>query len=159
MINIAINKLKTKKYIIQGLLFSIFFLVIYLILDYLNYRETVSKPSLILIVINIVINLLMAFLGAILMNLSTIMMELKTKGDGGANLGFVSIILGIFTYGCTSCVVTFLAAVGISFSPAIFPFIYVLNGLLYKFLSLGLIVLGLYLVVRNINKGVCKIKY
>ena len=158
MINYAFSKLKERKYVIQGLIFFSVFLLLYLILDYLNYREAINKPTNIWIITNIFINLVMASLSMLLMNLSTIMLEIKLSGDKGSNLGFFSIIFGIFTYGCTSCVVTFLAAVGISFSPTIFPFITIWYGILYKILSLVLLLLGLVLVTRNIAYGKCKIK-
>lgn len=158
MINYALLKLKERKYIIQGLIFFTIFLFLYLILDYLNVRDLDDLPSNLWFSSNVLLNILMAFLSAILMNLSTVMVVLKSSGERSANLGFFSVLFGILTYGCTSCVVTFFAAIGISFSPTIFPFIGVLNGMIYKFLSLGLILLGLSLVLYNINKGTCKVK-
>jgi len=158
MTKFAFNKLKTKKYIIQGIIFFIAFFFLYSILDYLNVREMSKTPSNMWILSNIILNLIMGLTTALLMNLSTIMVELKSGGDTGSRLGFFSVFFGIFTYGCTSCVVTFLAAVGISFSPTIFPFIHVLDGMLYKFLSLILLGIGLFIVLWNIEKGVCKVK-
>lgn len=158
MISYAFNKLKERKYILQGLIFFFLFLTIYFVLDYLNYREATIKPSTTWIVVNSFINIIMASLSMLLMNMSTIMVSLKAGGDAGTNVGFFSILFGIFTYGCTSCVVTFLAAVGISFSPTIFPFIDVWNGFLYKLLSLILLMIGLFFVLRNIKKGTCKVK-
>lgn len=158
MIGFAFERLKTKKYIIQGLIFFTIFFSLYLILDYLNVRESVDKPSNLWILSNILLNVLMGFASALLMNLSTVMVELKASGEGASNLGFFSVLFGILTYGCTSCVVIFFSAIGISFSPAIFPFINVLHGMLYKFLSLALIGLGLTLVLHNIAKGKCKVK-
>ena len=158
MIRFAFERLKTKKYIIQGLIFFIIFFGLYLILDYLNVRELTDRPSNIWIISNILLNIVMGLSSALLMNLSTVMVELKASGEGASNLGFFSVLFGILTYGCTSCVVIFLSAVGISFSPAIFPFINVLHGMLYKFLSLALIALGLTLVLYNIAKGKCKVK-
>lgn len=158
MIKFAFDKLKTRKYIIQGIIFFVVFFFLYLVLDYLNIREMTKEPSTLWIVSNVILNLIMGFTTALLMNLSTVMVELKSGGDTGSRLGFFSVFFGIFTYGCTSCVITFLAAVGISFSPTIFPFIHVLDGMLYKFLSLGLLSLGLFIVLWNIEKGVCKVK-
>lgn len=158
MIKFAFSKLKEKKYLIQGAIFLIMFLVLYFILDWLNYREAIIKPSTTWIVVNGFLNVIMATLSTLLMNLSTIMVEIKATGDKGANFGFISIIFGIFTYGCTSCVVIFLAAIGISFSPTIFPFIDVWHGILYKLLSLVLIGIGFGFVLYNIARGRCKIK-
>lgn len=158
MISYSLSQLKLKKYILLQIAFFTFFIVIYSILDWLNYRESIIKPSTIWIITNIFVNIIIAISSTLLMTLSTIMVELKTKGDAGSNLGFFSIIFGIFTYGCTSCVVTFLAAIGISFSPTIFPLIGVWYGFLYKLFSLVLIGIGLLLVFRNIKKGTCKVK-
>jgi len=158
MITYAFNKLKEKKYIIQGIIFFILFLTIYLVLDYLNYRESTNKPSNTWLVVNILLDMIMAFGSMLLMNLSTVMVEIKASGDKGANLGFISIVFGIFTYGCTGCVVAFFAAIGLSFSPTIFPFIDVWHGFLYKLLSLVLLGLGFGIVLYNIARGKCKVK-
>lgn len=159
MINFAFLKLKEKKYIIQGIIFFLVFFALYLILDYLNYQEATIKPTTTWIVVNIFVNLIMASVSTLLMNLSTIMVEIKATGDRGANLGFISIIFGIFTYGCTGCVVVFLSAIGIAFSPTIFPFIHIWHGFLYKLLSLVLIGIGLTLVIHNIARGKCKVNF
>lgn len=158
MIRYAFERMKTKKYIIQGSIFFIIFFGLYLILDYLNVRELTVKPSNLWIISNIILNIIMGLSSALLMNLSTVMVELKSSGESASNLGFFSVLFGILTYGCTSCVVIFFSAIGISFSPAIFPFINVLNGMIYKFLSLALIGLGLTLVLYNIAKGKCKVR-
>ncbi len=162
MLKHAFLQLKEKKYLIQSILFFIFFLGIYIILDYLNYRENYLKnsltPSVLWIVSNLLLNLIMSLLSALLMSLSTIMVSLKVGGESASNLGFLSILFGIFTYGCTGCVVVFFSAIGLAFSPTIFPFIEVGDGILYKFLSLILIGIGFYIVSRNIVKGQCKVK-
>lgn len=161
MITLAFNKLKKKKYLIQGLIFLGFFLLIYFILDYLNVRELAKeniRPSNLWLVSNFLLNLIMALLATLLINLSNAMLDLRVRGDGGSNLGFFSILFGIFTYGCTSCVVTFLAAIGIAFVPStIFPFIGVGHGILYKLLSLVLIIIGLMFVTYNIKYAKCKL--
>lgn len=162
MVNLAFKKLLDKKYLIQGIIFFLFFGLLYFILDYLNIRELNKNditPSQLWFISNILLNLLMSFLAMLLLNLSNVMLELRINGDSGSNLGFFSIFFGILTYGCTSCVITFFAAIGISFIPsAIFPFIDVGYGILYKLLSLVLIVVGLLIVIYNIKYARCKIK-
>lgn len=160
MITYAFTKLKEKKYIIQGIIFFIIFLGLYFILDYLNYREAAKEfntPSVTWVLVNAFLNIIMAFFSMLLMNLSTVMVEMKAV-DRGSNFGFISIIFGIFTYSCTSCVVIFLSALSITFVPtAIFPFIGVWHGFLYKLLSLALIGVGFALVLHNIARGKCKV--
>lgn len=158
MIEYAIKKLYSKKYIISGVFLFIIFLGLYITLDYLNIRDNTDKVLTSWIIINVFINIVIALFSSILLNLSTIMLELKLPGDKASNLGFFSILFGILTYGCTSCVVIFFTSIGIAFSPSIFPLIDVYYGIIYKLISLLLVFIGLLLVLRNIKKGVCKIK-
>ena len=155
MLEAAIQLQKTKKYIIQGTLFFSFFILIYTLLDGLNmsYSNMVLEYGIYLVVINITLNIVMSLLSAILMNLSTAMVELKGKEGKGSTFGFFSIIFGVFTYGCTSCVIAFLASVGIAFSVIALP----LAGLPYKLLSLVLILIGLVWITKEIKNGKCKV--
>src|SRR5690554_6051990 len=99
MIRYAFERMKTKKYIIQGSIFFIIFFGLYLILDYLNVRELTVKPSNLWIISNIILNIIMGLSSALLMNLSTVMVELKSSGESASNLGFFSVLFGILTYG------------------------------------------------------------
>src|SRR5690554_1944303 len=156
MIKQAFTLLKTRKYIIQSIIFMLLFLIIYFIVDYLNmsYSQMAFEFGTYLVVINVIMNILMALLSTLLMSLSTAMVEIKGKESKASNLGFVSVLFGILTYGCTSCVIAFFAAIGISFSVIALP----LAGFPYKIISLVLIVLGLGIVIRQIHSGVCEIK-
>ncbi|CAM3602119.1 hypothetical protein ERUR111494_02305 [Erysipelothrix urinaevulpis] len=153
----AIDLLKTKKYMIQGIAFSLVFMFIYTLIDSFNMSYTVMSHTFgfYLVIINIVINLVMAMLSALLMNLSSAMVILKGNEAKGANLSFVSILFGILTYGCTPCVIAFFANIGITFSVFVLP----LAGLPYKLFSLLLIGIGLWWTKREIDKGVCKVKF
>ena len=155
MFILALKNLKQRKYLIQALLFFITFMVIYSIIDSLNMSmsEMVETYGLYLVIINITLNIVMSLLAALLMHLSTSMVELKGKDSKGANLGFLSILFGIFTYGCTSCVIAFLASVGIAFSVITLP----LAGLPYKFISLILIVLGVLYIRYELEHSKCKV--
>lgn len=155
MLEAAIKLQKTKKYIIQGLLFFSFFILIYTLLDGLNmsYANMVLEYGTFLVVINIILNVVMSLLSAVLMNLSTAMVELKGKEGKGSSFGFFSILFGIFTYGCTTCVIAFLASIGIAFSVIALP----LAGLPYKLLSLVFIVIGLIWITKEIQHGKCKV--
>ena len=155
MFELAFSMQKNKKYVIQGLIFLALFLVIFFVVDSLNmsYPEMIQVYGLYLVIINIILNILMSLLSALLMNLSTAMVELKGKEGLSSNLGFFSVLFGILTYGCTSCVIAFFAAIGITFSVVVLP----LAGLPYKLVSLLLILLGLFLIRRELTKGACKI--
>lgn len=151
----ALKLQKTKKYIIQGSLFFSFFLFIYFIVDSLNmsYQEMKSTYGVYLVVLNITLNIVMSLLSAVLMNLSTSMVELKGKEGKATNFGFFSVLFGILTYGCTSCVIAFFAAVGVTFSVIVLP----LAGLPYKLISFLLVLLGLFFIKKEISTGTCKI--
>lgn len=157
MITIALQRLKTRKNIQQGLLFFAVFLLIYTMVDGLNmsYAEMGETYGSSLVFINILLNLVMAGLSAFLMNLSTIMATLKGKEAVGSNLGFLSVLFGILTYGCTPCVIAFFANLGIAFSVIALP----LAGLPYKFISLLLILVGIAVTLWEIEKGKCKVRY
>lgn len=155
MIKQAFTLLKTRKYIIQSIIFMLLFLIIYFIVDYLNmsYSQMAIEFGTYLVVMNVIMNILMALLSTLLMSLSTAMVEIKGKESKASNLGFVSVLFGILTYGCTSCVIAFFASIGITLSVIALP----LAGFPYKLISLALILVGLWIVLWQIHKGVCKI--
>lgn len=157
MLQEAFKLLKTKKYIIQAVVFSILFMLMYTLIDSFNMSYTLMSNSYgsYLVVLNIALNFIMAGLSALLMNLSSAMVLLKGKDSVGSNMSFVSILFGIFTYGCTPCVIAFFANIGITFSVFVLP----LAGLPYKLVSLLLLGIGLWWTMREIEKGVCKVKY
>lgn len=156
MFTLALEKQKSKKYIIQGLMFFFVFNLIYFIVDSLNmsYTEMIATYGLYLVIINITLNVTMSFFSAVLMNLSTAMVELKGKEGKASNFGFFSVLFGILTYGCTSCVIAFFASVGIAFSVIALP----LAGLPYKLISLVLIAIGLFWMKKELDKGACQVK-
>lgn len=151
----ALKLQKSKKFILQGSLFFLLFLIIYFTVDYLNMSYLVMKETygLYLVIINILLNIVMSFLSSFLMNLSTAMVILKGKEGKASNFGFLSVLFGILTYGCTSCVIAFFASIGIAFSVVALP----LAGLPYKLISLLLISIGLIWIRKEIEKGSCNI--
>ncbi|MCD8519521.1 MAG: hypothetical protein LRY24_01290 [Erysipelotrichaceae bacterium] len=148
--------LKTKKYLLQGLAFLTFFMIIYTMLDGFNMsydqmRETYGSG---LVITNISLNFIMALLTALLLNMSTANAALKGgKDTKGSNLGFISVLFGVLTYGCTPCVIAFFGSLGIAFSVIALPF----AGLPYKFISLGLILVGLIWTRHEIKTSTCTI--
>lgn len=155
MLKTVLSKLKTKKYFMAMLGYFVFFIALYTILDYLNtpYPLMSETYGWWLVLINILLNSVMAALSAFLIAATTAQFDFSKRSSKGANASYFSIIFGIFTYGCTPCVISFLAAIGISFSVAVLP----LAGLPYKFMSLGLLLIGLVWVLVAISKTTCKI--
>lgn len=156
MLTLALTQLKTKKMILQGFFLIVIFLFLYWMIDNLNlsYVQMARDYGLWLVILNLGLNLLMALGSALMLNLSTVMAQLKGKESLGSNLSFVSVLFGILTYGCTPCVIAFFASVGIAFSVVALPY----AGLPYKFISLGLIGIGIGWTLWEIQNGKCKIK-
>ena len=135
----------------QKLTFFIIFIGMYTLLDSFNmsYTEMTQQYGLYLAIINISINLFLAYMSASMLSMSADQFqELK-----GANLSFVSIVFGIFTYGCTPCVIAFMGTLGITFSVAVLP----LGGLPYKLVSVALIIIGYLWTQREIKSLTCEI--
>lgn len=151
----ATKMMTQRKYIIQFSMFAAIFAVLYFLIDYLNmpYQEMFSTFGWYLVAINVFLNLLMAVSSAFLMHLSTTMIQLRGKEGKGYTFGFLSILFGMLTYGCTPCVIAFFASVGIAFSVVALP----LAGLPYKFISLLLISLGLLWIRYELNHSSCKV--
>ncbi len=135
----------------QRLLFFLVFITMYTLLDSFNmsYQAMIEQYGLYLVLINITLNLFMSGLSAIMVSSA----GSQIKEPKGANLSFASIVFGIFTYGCTTCVITFLASIGISFSVMALPF----AGLPYKLVSVVLIIIGYFWTQREIRNAVCEI--
>lgn len=148
---LILSNLKQKKYLIQAIIFFSLILVIYFVLDYLNmgYSSMIKEYGLYLVIINIALNITMALISSILLVTS----ELLVNKSKSSNLSFVAIIFGMFTYGCTTCLILFLSNIGIIFTVIALP----LAGLPYKLISVGLILLGLFLTTRQIKRG-CNVK-
>ena len=151
------QQLETKKVQRDGILFFLFFLIIFTVVDYLNmsYAEMAQSYSNTLVGVNIGLNMIMAAGSAFLMVLSSVMLKIKAIEPKGTNLGFLSVFFAILTYGCTPCVIALFANIGITFSVIALPF----AGLPYKFMTLGLILIGIAWSLYDINRGACKVKF
>jgi hypothetical protein len=155
MLTIAFAKLKERKYLIEVFVFFAIFSILYGIIDYLNlpYPEMATTYGTGLVVLNVFLNLLMASGSSLLMTLGTINLRIKGREGKGESLGFLSILFGMLTYGCTSCVVSFFAAIGIAFSVVALP----LAGLPYKLISLVMVLAGLTWMILEIHHGKCRL--
>jgi hypothetical protein len=104
-------------------------------------------------ILNIGINIIMAVLSMGMMGLTSAQFDFSGRESQGSNLSFASVLFGILTYGCTPCVISFFAAIGISFSVAVLPF----AGLPYKFISLMIIIIGFVWILWSIQRTTCKL--
>ena len=125
-------------------------------LDFLNigYSEMISDYGFYLVVINIVVNLMMATLSAFMWNVSSGLVELTGKEGKGSFASGFAYIFGLLTYGCTPCVIALFSTIGLTFSVAVLP----LAGLPYKFIAFGLLILGLLWLIYESNHVKCKVK-
>ena len=156
MLRTVIEMQKQKTYLISGIAFFSFFMVIYYMLDRLNggYIEMKVEYGLYLVIINILLNVIMALTSATMMNFSTAFLSLSGKEGKGTFFGNIAVFFGMLTYGCTSCVVAFFAAIGITLSVAVLP----LAGLPYKLIAFVILMIGFGWLVLEIKKGKCKVK-
>lgn len=155
MIKETFLKLKEKKYLIQGVIIFIFFLLIYTLLDTFNggYAQMKANYSNLLVIANIFLNIIMSFLSSLMMGLSTAFMSFSKKEGKGTFFTAISVLFGMLTYGCTPCVIAFFSTIGITFAVAVLP----LAGLPYKLISLALLSVGLIWLLYEIKRFRCKI--
>lgn len=139
----------------KALLFFALFLGLNIIVDNLNitYFMLTQRYSILISLSSILLTIIMAALSAYLLMVSSMQYDLIGKETKGGNLSFISIVFGILTYGCTPCVISFFAAIGVSFSVYALPF----DGLPYKFISIALLLIGIWFTHREVSKT-CAIK-
>ena len=107
------------------------------------------------VIIHVIINILIGVLSSIMVGFSIINYQLtKVEPKGSNAIPFITFIFGILTFGCTSCVVAFLAAIGIAFSPIVLPS----GNLLWKIAALVFVILGFLWIMYSIEHTKCKIK-
>lgn len=125
-------------------------------LDRLNmdYSKMIDDYGLYLVIINILLNIIMAALSAFMWNISSGLVELTGREGKGSFVSGFAYIFGLLTYGCTPCVIAMFSTIGLTFSIAVLP----LAGLPYKFVALGLLIIGLFWLIYETNHVKCKIK-
>lgn len=145
----------TRKMLGMNAFYFLFFLGIYTLVDSFNmsYASMAETYGVFLPIVNIALNIVMALLSMTMMGLTTAQFQLSGKESKGSNLSFASVFFGILTYGCTPCVISFFATLGITFTVMALPF----AGLPYKFISLALLIIGVFWVVRSIKTSTCRV--
>lgn len=147
---------KEKRYIIQGIIIFILFSGLYFILDRLNmsYTTMIETYGIYLVLVNILLNILMALTSAFMWNISTALVKLTGKEGKGSLFSGVAYIFGLLTYGCTPCVIALFSTIGLTFTVAVLP----LAGLPYKLISFALLMLGFIWLRYEANHIKCKVK-
>lgn len=158
MLSAVYQEAKSKYNIIMILGIFAFFFGLYVFLDFEgngNYTNLIDKFGMGIFILHITINVLIAALTSIMVSFSIINFRLfKFEPKGSNAIPLVTFLFGLLTFGCTGCVVAFLSAVGIAFSPIILP-----NGnLIWKFVALLIIIAGFIWIMYSIQHTKCKIK-
>lgn len=136
----------------------ILFLGLYTFLDFegnTNYTVMANDFGNVVVGVHILINIIIAILTAIMVTFSIVNYKLTNIEPKGSNaIPFLAFIFGIFTFGCTSCVVAFVGSIGIAFTPLVLP-----NGnLLWKIAALLFVALGFIWIMYSIQNAKCEIK-
>ena len=108
-----------------------------------------------IVAVHILINIIIAVLTSIMVTFSIVNYKLtKVEPKGSNAIPFLAFLFGIFTFGCTSCVVAFVGAIGIAFTPIVLP-----NGnLLWKLGALLFVSIGFIWIMYSIQHTKCEIK-
>lgn len=158
MITLITNEAKTKKNMLMFVLLFLFFLGLYIFLDFegnTNYSNMIANFGGTITTIHIMINVIIAILSSIMVGFSIINYRLtQTEPTGSNAIPFFTFIFGLLTFGCTGCVVAFFSAVGIAFTPIILPN----ANLLWKLGALLLVIIGFVWIMYSIKNTKCKVK-
>jgi MFS family permease len=151
----VLQKQKTKKYLVLNVIYFIFFFVLYTLLDSFNLSYSTMQQTYgsWLVIINVILNLIMASLSALMLGFTSAQFDFSKKESRAYHVSYLSLLWGVLTYGCTPCVISFFAAIGISFSVMVLPF----AGLPYKLISLLVLILGFLWILRVLSKTTCPI--
>jgi magnesium-transporting ATPase (P-type) len=155
MLDLVKEKLKGRKYLIQIIAIFVIFMFIYTLLDIFNggYEQMRIDHGLGLSILNILLNIIMSGLSALMLTMSTIFFSLSGREGKGSFMSSFAVLFGVLTYGCTACVIALFAMIGITFSVLALP----LAGLPYKLISLLILVIGLVWLAHEIKNPRCKL--
>ncbi|MBN2605015.1 MAG: hypothetical protein JXR62_04240 [Bacilli bacterium] len=158
MLAIVMKQAKQRNNVILFLALFVLFLGLYIFLDFegnTNYTVMTDNFGIGIVLLHILINIIIGVLSSIMVTFSIINYRLtKVEPTGSNAIPFITFIFGVLTFGCTSCVVAFLSAVGIAFTPIVLPS----GNLIWKLVALGFVTLGFMWIMYSIQHTKCKIK-
>lgn len=158
MLNAVKKEAYQRKNIILLTGLFILFFGLYTFLDFegnTNYIIMTENFGITVVTIHILVNTGIAILSSIMVGFSIINYNLtKVEAKGSSTIPLLTFIFGILTFGCTGCVVAFLSAVGIAFSPLVLP----AGNLIWKLVALLLVILGFIWIMYSIEHTKCSIK-
>jgi len=158
MLKTLLDKQRENKNMLFLVVAFLFMHGMYTFLDVLGHggiTEMVTALSTPMVMLHQLLNVLMASMAALMLSLGRIRLSLTGKEPtGSTGVPFFSFFFGLLTFGCTPCVVAFFSAIGIAFTPIVFPH----GNLLWKVILLLLIGAGFILILRTLNRSVCRMK-
>jgi hypothetical protein len=158
MLPVIIEAQKTKRNLIMWLGLFILVFGLYTFFDILafdTYQNMINELGVFLVGVHIGVNLILALLTSSMLSLTQINLKInKKEPTGSTSIPFFAFIFGLLTFGCTPCVIAFLAAIGIAFTPITFSG----GNLLWKFILLGLILISYAYILYSIHHTTCKAK-
>ena len=127
------------------------YLLIFFTIDYLNMPYTVmaKEEGIVVVSLHILLNLVMAGLSTYLFQLHESVFSQIGKAIKGSYTPVYASIFGLLTYGCTPCVISFFAAIGINFTIVALPW----AGLPYKLISLLILLIGIWFSHQQMKKA------
>lgn len=158
MLSMVYQESKKTSNIIMLIALTIFFFGLYIFLDFEgngNYQNMIEQFGVFITIIHIIANLIIGVMSGIMITFSIINYRFtKKEPKGNTAIPFISFIFGLLTFGCTSCVVAFLSAIGIAFTPILLP-----NGnLIWKMVALLFVSIGFIWILYSIQNTKCKVK-
>ncbi len=149
---------QTKKNLLMWLGIFVFIFALYIFFDILannSIAEMIAAIGLGMFVLHMGINLLLALLTSSMISLTQINLTMNKREPVGSNsIPLFSFLFGLLTFGCTPCVIAFLGAIGIAFTPLVLgP-----ANIIWKIILLLLIVVAYMYILNRIHKTTCKPK-
>lgn len=158
MLNAVKQEAKKRNNILLLTGLFILFFGLYTFLDFegnTNYSVMTETFGITIVTIHILINISIATLSSIMVGFSIINYKLTKVDPKGSNaIPLLTFIFGLLTFGCTGCVVAFLSAVGIAFSPLVLP----AGNLIWKLAALLFVIIGFIWIMYAIEHTKCNIK-
>ena len=132
------------------------FLIIYTMLDMAShggYVKMSSNIGILYTIAHIILNICISFVSALIGDMME-PVKISFKNKPASSIPMLGVIFGVFTFGCTPCIIGFLAVIGISFVP---PTLFGGNIIL-KVLTLIIVIIGYFINKQIVKKATCKIK-
>lgn len=149
------TQLKTREIVVTSVTFAVV-AAVYGLFDvmahgsYALMRETLSPGAF---AAHVSANVLLALTTTAMVSAARINLKLAGfEPRGSTAVPALSVVFALFTFACTPCVIAFLAAVGLAFTPLVLPH----GNVLWKFVLLALLLIALAYMLWRIAKGTCK---